>query len=124
MTLGLVCGRRRTITLSNLLDELGEGSTFQDGDVVIFSLKRHLRDADDAALIRSSSDTDDAFVVNIGSNDAQLKLKSSHWGDLVLREDTDVYWDLVLIPGAEPEDPIELALESDVVRAPVTISTT
>lgn len=123
MTLGLVCGRRRTITVSNLTDELGAGTTFAPGDVIFFTVKRHLRDPDDAALIRTDSGTDENFVVNVGSNDAQLHVKSSHWGELVLREDTDVYCDMVLVPADEPDDPVQLMLEADVVRAPATIAT-
>jgi hypothetical protein len=57
-------GDSRTLNISGLVDPTGNPTTFANGDVVRFTVKRSYEDSDDQAIVRA--DTGNATVDNFG----------------------------------------------------------
>lgn len=116
----LVRGDGRTLTINNLTDSDGNPASLQAGDVLWFTAKRYLVDADLDALIAVNS-TAGQIVFTAGASTATVTLHEDDF-PATLGADTAYVWDVQLLRTGET-DPRTLARGTGTLLADVTIET-
>lgn len=114
-------GDARKLHISNLVDELGNPTTFGTLDVVRFTIKHHHFEDDLQAIVQKSSYLPfGGITLDIGQPTGTIALEPADTADL--EGNTRIVWDLQLAVAGDPDDIVTLASGEDIIYDDVTVT--
>lgn len=110
-------GDATTVPLTNLRDAAGNPAVFVDGDVLLFTAKKHIASPAAEALLTKSS-VDGGISINIGTDNALLNIFTTDW-TFALRHDLEFVWDIKFLPGGDASQRTTIATGTGTIEASV-----